>query len=115
MRNDSDKKGKMWRDGVYLTTALNGVEADILESKLRGEGIPCIRRYIGAGNFMEIAIGMNTIQDIELYVPEETLETALEAIVPVSLEELDPDELAEYDYAECILEESDSEEDESEK
>ncbi|MEA4923400.1 MAG: DUF2007 domain-containing protein [Eubacteriaceae bacterium] len=85
MGNDITK-GK-WRDGVYLTTAQTGLEADIIESKLRGEGIPCLRKYKGAGNFMEIAIGVNTIQPIEIYVPPETLEDAKEIIVPVPIDD----------------------------
>lgn len=74
-----------WREGVYLTTVKNSLEADILESKLRGEDIPCIRRYRGASNAMEIIMGSNTMFPIELYVPAETLEDAKNIIVPVSL------------------------------
>ena len=48
------KQSKEWRDGVYLCTASNSLEADILESKLHGEGIPSIRKYKGASNVMEI-------------------------------------------------------------
>ena len=87
------KEGDEWRDGVYLTTVGDSMAADILESKLRGEGIPCVRRYQGAGNFMEIALGSNTITDIELFVPAEMLEDAKNVIVPVALdEEFDPGE-----------------------
>lgn len=76
-----------WRDGVYLTTAGSTLEADILESKLAAEGIPCIKNYRGAANFMEVAIGTNTLQDIEIYVPADTLERAKEVIVPVPIED----------------------------
>lgn len=81
-----------WRDGVYLTTAQTSFEADIIESKLRGEGIPCVKKYKGASNFMEIAMGANTIQPIEIYVPEETLEDAESIIIPVPLaDDFDPE------------------------
>jgi len=75
-----------WRDGVYLTTAENSIEADILESKLNSEGIPTIRRYGGAGNAMEIIMGMNSNFPIDLYVPETALEDARNIIVPEPLE-----------------------------
>ena len=87
---DRDKKnaeGIEWRDGVYLTTVKDSLEADIIESKLRGEDIPCIKRYSGAGNFMEIALGSNTTQDIEIYVPADLIEDAKNVIVPVPLDD----------------------------
>lgn len=74
-----------WRNGVYLCTAKSGLEADIFESKLKAEGIPCIKKFKGASNLMEIALGVNTTQPIELYVPQETMEAAKEAILPVPI------------------------------
>lgn len=72
---------KEWRGGVYLTTVMNSLEADILESKLRAESIPSIKRYKGAGNAMEIIMGSTYSYPIDLYVPEETLEDARNIIV----------------------------------
>lgn len=83
--NEKDPEGTEWREGIYLTTAKNSLEADILESKLRGEGIPSIRRYRGASNAMEIIMGTNTAFPIELYVPEETLEDARNIIIAIPL------------------------------
>ena len=82
-RNKDDK----WRNGVYLCDAHTSFEADIIESKLRAEGIPCVKNCRGASNFMEIALGSNTIQEIQIYVPEEMLEAAKEAIIPVPIED----------------------------
>lgn len=76
-----------WRGGVFLCTTRDSMEADILESKLRSEGIPCIKKYRGASNFLEIAMGKNTAFPIDLYVPKETLEDAKNIIVPVPLSE----------------------------
>ena len=71
-----------WRDGVYLCTVNTTMQADIIESKLRG-----------AGNFMEIAMGSSIGSDIEIYVPEEALEDAKNIIVPVDLDDCSmPDE-----------------------
>lgn len=81
----SDKK--KWGSGVYLCTCNSSFEADMLASKLAAENIPCVKKYIGASNFMEIALGSNITQEIELYVPEETLSVAKETIIPVPIED----------------------------
>jgi hypothetical protein len=85
-------ENKEWRDGVYLCTAKNSLEADILESKLRSENIPCVKKYNGASNFLEIAMGSNSAFAIDIYVPEQTLEDAKNIIVPVPFEECDIEE-----------------------
>ncbi|MEA4988156.1 MAG: DUF2007 domain-containing protein [Anaerovorax sp.] len=83
------KEKKVWRDGVYLTTAKNSLEADILESKLRSEGIPMEKKYKGASNALEIIMGNNISFPIDLYVPEECLEDAKNIIVPVNITDED--------------------------
>ncbi len=84
---DREGRKEAWRDGVYLTTADNSFEADILESKLNAEGIPAIRRYGGAGNAMEIIMGTSITSAIDLYVPEATLEDARNIIVQQPLDD----------------------------
>jgi hypothetical protein len=81
------KQNDEWRGGVFLCTTKDSMDADILESKLRSEGIPCLKKYRGASNFLEIAMGQNTAFPIDLYVPEETLEDAKNIIVPFPLDE----------------------------
>ena len=76
-----------WRGGVFLCTAESTFQADLLESKLRCEGIPCVKKYQGAANFIEIAMGNNNAYPIDLYVPEAFLEQAKEVIVPVPIED----------------------------
>ncbi|NLT48974.1 MAG: DUF2007 domain-containing protein [Clostridiales bacterium] len=90
-----NKEGKDWRNGVYLTTVMSSLEADILESKLRGEGIPVIKRYKGASNAMEIIMGSSHSYPIDLYVPEDTLEDAKNIIVPIPI--LSEDDFDEED------------------
>lgn len=80
-RNKEDE----WRHGVYLCDAHTSLEADIIESKLRAEGIPCVKNYRGASNFMEIALGSNTIQEIQIYVPSSMLDSAKEALITVPI------------------------------
>ena len=89
-----------WRGGVYLTTASNSFDADIFVSKLDAEGIPAMKRYIGASNFIEIAMGTTSAYPVEIYVPEKTLETAQMVIEPVPIED-DFEEAAE-DSAEKV-------------
>ena len=103
------KEDKEWRDGVYLCTAKDSFEADILESKLRSEGIPSIKKFKGASNFLEIFMGSNSTFPIDIYVPEETLEDAKNIIVAVPLEgdeipdePIDFDELTEEELDELI-------------
>lgn len=81
------KEKETWRGGVYLCTCNSTFEADLLESKLRSENIPCVKKYKGAGNYMEIFMGTDVMFPIDLYVPEECLEDAKNVIVAVPLEE----------------------------
>ena len=89
---------KEWRDGVYLCTAKNSFEADLFESKLRSEGIPSLKKFKGASNFLEIFMGSNSACPIDIYVPEETLEDARNIIVavPLTSDEI-PDEPIDFD------------------
>jgi|GEM_PF-659989 len=84
---DRPKKDAPWRNGVYLTTAKTSFEADIIASKLEAEGIPCVKNYRGASNFMEVALGSNSIQDIEIFVPESTIDKAREALITVPIDD----------------------------
>ena len=92
------KDHKEWRDGVYLCTAKNSFEADVLESKLRSEGIPSIKKYKGASNFLEIFMGSNSAFPIDIYVPKDTLEDAKNVIIAIPLvgDEI-PDDPVDFD------------------
>ena len=92
-------RDKEWRGGVYLCTAKSSFEADMLESKLRSENIPCVKRYRGASNFLEIAMGANFMHPIDIYVPESLLEDARNIIVAVPLDD-DFDEEFEGEFDE---------------
>ena len=54
---------------------------------IRDRGIPCIRRYEGGGNYLEIVFGQQNVFPIEIYVPEDALERAKEAIVSVPIDD----------------------------
>jgi len=104
-----DQKGKEWRYGVYLCTAKDSFEADLLESKLRSEGIPSIKKFRGASNFLEIFMGSSSAYPIDIYVPGEALEDARNIIVAVPIlgdeppeEPVDFDSLSEEELDELI-------------
>ena len=84
------EKDNKWRGGVYLCTARDSFEADIFESKLRGEEIPSLRKYKGPGNALEIIMGASISYPIDIYVPERCLEDALNIIEAVSLDDCEP-------------------------
>lgn len=81
----NDEPKNEWRGGVYLTTVKKSFDADLLESKLKSEGIPCLKKYVGASNAMEIIMGTNIGFSIDLYVPEEALEDAKNIIIAFPL------------------------------
>lgn len=91
------KDQKEWRDGVYLCTAKDSFEADILESKLRSEGIPSIKKFKGASNFLEIFMGSSSAFPIDIFVPEKTLEDAKNIIIAVPIGDEIPDEPIDFD------------------
>lgn len=78
---------KEWRGGVFLCRTDNSFQADLLESKLRSEGIPCMKKYLGGSNAIEILMGRNDAFPIDLYVPAECLEDAQNVIVPVAIDD----------------------------
>lgn len=51
-----------------LLNVRNSQEADLLVSRLEGEGIPVLKQAQGAGQYLEVVMG--TAIDIDLYVPE---------------------------------------------
>lgn len=82
-KRDTESKAET----VYLLTAGSSFEADIIESKLRAEGISCLRKYEGSSNFMEIFMGSQNGGSIEIYVHERAYESALEAVKTVPVED----------------------------
>jgi hypothetical protein len=98
MFGKKDKEKEHWRDGTFLVTVNSSMEADILESKLKAEGIPVMRKYEGFANAAEIIMGSNTAFQLDLYVPEGALEDARNIIIPLTQEEIeDLDDIEEAD------------------
>ena len=99
-----DNHDKPWREGVFLCTAKNTFEADLFESKLESENIPCVKKSQGASNFIEIAMGSNSAYPIDIYVPEDKLEDARNVLEPacmyISEEELEAEAIAAAEQTE---------------
>lgn len=59
---------------ALLSNFYSAREADMLTAWLRAEGIPVLKQPRGAGQYMEVYLGMTS--DVDLYVPEDSLEIA---------------------------------------
>jgi hypothetical protein len=64
---------------VYLMTAANSVEADLVEGILRYEGIPYIKHYQQFGDGAQLYLGF-TNMGVDIYVSSEDLQKAKDAI-----------------------------------
>lgn len=60
---------------ALLTTAANSLEADVIGSALRAEGIPCLLRPRGSGAHMRIYSG-HSHTGVDVFVPQDMLEEA---------------------------------------
>lgn len=66
-------------EGEFLYSAADEMEAVIIESLLRSEGIQTMRKYREAGDFLVVYMGTSSF-GIDIHVPEEQLERAQEII-----------------------------------
>ncbi|MGI6669010.1 MAG: hypothetical protein ACOX4M_06315 [Acetivibrionales bacterium] len=64
---------------AFLMTAENSIEADVIEAILHAEGIPVLRKYKEAGDYMRIYMG-RTIFGVDLFVPSPLLGRARQII-----------------------------------
>lgn len=104
MFGKKEKEKEHWRDGTFLVTVNSSMEADILESKLKAEGIPVMRKYEGFANAAEIIMGSNTAFQLDLYVPEGALEDAKNIIMPLTQEEIEGlEDIEEADRLEDLV------------
>ena len=87
---DDSKADREWRGGIYICTAANSMEANIFESKLNGENIPCLKRHRGAGDFMEIFMGTDAAFPIDIYVPKEAFGDAANILLTMPAENGEP-------------------------
>ncbi|WP_026518630.1 putative signal transducing protein [Butyrivibrio sp. MC2021] len=65
---------------VTIFNTYDSFEADSIVALLKLEDIPSYKREHGAGQYLSILFGTNTTQSIEIVIPEECEERALEAL-----------------------------------
>lgn len=64
---------------AFLLSAVDSIEADMIESILRANDIPVMKKYRESGGYMKIVMG-NSIYGVDLFVPEQLLDRATEII-----------------------------------
>lgn len=64
---------------VFLVSAADNFEADILESKLEAYGIPVMKKHKDAGGYLHVYMGASPF-GIDLYVPSKLLDKAREIL-----------------------------------
>jgi len=78
---------------VFLITAKDTINAEMMESMLNDHGIPVLKKYRETGGYLNIYMGM-TNYGVDLYVPSQSIDQAKEVILPVT-EELPLDQQEE--------------------
>ncbi|MDF2674084.1 MAG: hypothetical protein K0R09_2352, partial [Clostridiales bacterium] len=64
---------------AFLITVANASEALVIEALLQSYGISVLRKYKGAGDYLQISMGA-TVFGIDLYVSSQSLEAAKEIL-----------------------------------
>ncbi len=65
--------------GAFLLSVSSSMEADMIESLLKANDIPVLRKYREAGGYMMIMMG-GTVYGVDLYVPGDMLDKAREIV-----------------------------------
>ena len=60
---------------AYLTSVSNSIEAEMLEALLTSSGVPVMKKFKGAGEYLNIYMGMTNL-GVDLYVPSKLLAQA---------------------------------------
>jgi hypothetical protein len=67
---------------VFLVSAADNFEADIIKSKLEAYGVPVMQKHKEAGDYLHVYMGASPF-GIDLYVPSKLLEKAREILEAV--------------------------------
>ncbi len=65
---------------AYLTSVSNSIEAEMLEALLTSSGVPVMKKFKGAGEYLNIYMGMTNL-GVDLYVPSKLLAQARDILV----------------------------------
>jgi hypothetical protein len=99
---------------VFLVSAADNFEADILEGKLEAYGVPVMKQHKDAGGYLHIYMGASPF-GIDLYVPSKLLEKAKEILqsVPEVAEDSSENLQEEIEEQQELQEESEKRKDRS--
>lgn len=108
--NDNDKDN----DDVFtfLVNVKDEIEFSLLESMLKQESIPILKKYRESGGYLSIYTG-NTLFGIDIYVPSKLLDTARDIIMPYNGIEEEDNESANNGYANYSNSETEESKDEN--
>jgi hypothetical protein len=79
-------KVKPKEEWIFIKQAANEIEANIIESIFDSEGIPVIKKYREAGEYLKIYMGMTNF-GVDIYVPTKLKEVAETLLNEVDFEE----------------------------
>jgi hypothetical protein len=65
---------------AYLTSVSNSIEAEMLEALLTSSGVTVMKKFKGAGEYLNIYMGMTNL-GVDLYVPSKLLAQARDILV----------------------------------
>ncbi len=78
---------------LLIYTTYDSFEADRIIAALKSCEIPAYKREHGAGQYLSIYMGANTTQSIDIIIPEQAEEKAVELLMDMGLiEEMKGDE-----------------------
>lgn len=98
-----DKAGEDEADTpVFLVSAADNFEADIMEAKLEAYGVPVLKKHRETGGYLQVYMGASPF-GLDLYVPSKLLDKAREILEPVpetETEEYEPESPQEQEELE---------------
>jgi len=77
-------KGELMNELAIFTT-YDSFEADSIIATMQDKGIPAYKRIHGAGSFMNITLGFNRSQPIDIIIPEAAEDVAVDLLADMGL------------------------------
>jgi len=86
---------EVYDNEAFLVSVANDIEAQVIEFLLLSERIPVLKKYKGAGDYLQICMG-STIFGVDLYVPSKLLEEA-KVMLNAETELINEDSVSKYE------------------
>ena len=71
---------------LLLYTTFDSFEADRILAALESNGIPAYKREHGAGQYLNILMGKNTTQEIDIIIPDTAAEQAADLLSDMGIQ-----------------------------